>query len=562
MEKYGCIYKITNSINNKVYIGKTTQKIHNRLSQHIQGAFSGKHNTKFYNSIAKHGGDKFKIDILDYYDDNDSLNKAEINEIAHYDSFEKGYNSTLGGDGGYNSKSVEKCSIPVVCLNTGRKYKNCREAGSDLNISFKLINQVCRGNKRKAKGYVFDYDTVRIDDILDFQAKRGGIQKQNKNNKIYDMNSNLLYCGFTEAAQKTTLSDGTIRNHCYGLVKNPRFRFNNITKSLIIGDWHCKINNLKESQNLMDFIIETSQKEQVDSIIFMGDQLDTHAIIRVEVLHFWDKNLKILNLICPTYLLIGNHDMKGDNQTTALDMNSMSVFKQSNVLYENIHIIDTPSELEGILLMPYFKKESDFLTSAQEFYQSGCEKIMLAHQTFTGATYENGFYAEDGIDPALVPQEVIVSGHIHKQQKIGKCSYVGTPKWDSISDANEDKGIWIYEWNCDKSIKDSKFISTAGVVTPIYKHTVNEGDEEPELIKEARNYIEFIGKSAWITKMKKKYKNKAQIKARPTDRKHVSIVREGLLNINLYLKEHFEVIDGVEKDDIKVYLEKLNEPTT
>ena len=185
---------------------------------------------------------------------------------------------------------------------------------------------------------------------------------------------------------------------------------------------------------------------------------------------------------------------------------------------------------------------------------------MVAHQTFTGATYENGFYAEDGIDPELVAQDQIISGHIHKQQQIGKCWYQGTPKWDTMSDANEEKGIWIYEHNEDGSVKSKKFISTAGVVTPIFKHVVNEGDAEPELLPNAKNYIEFIGKSAWITKMKKKYKGKAHIKAKPSDRKSARLIdKDKTETVNDFLFNHFTTVDGVNKEDIKNYLEKLNE---
>ena len=328
-------------------------------------------------------------------------------------------------------------------------------------------------------------------------------------------------------------------------------------KIMYVGDYHCQVGNLKDCRKLMDFIIENIKKKEVDTVIFLGDQFHTHAIVRLEVQKFWYESLRLLNLTCPTYLLVGNHDMKGDNESSASDINSMMGFNAENILLENINIIDKPTNIDGIGMLPYYKDKEQFLKDCQELYDNGVTELIIAHQTFTGATYENGFYAEDGIDPEIVPQKAIISGHIHKQQQIGKCDYPGTPKWDKMSDANEDKGIWIYTHNKDCSVKSKKFISTKKVVTPIYKIVVNEGDEEPKLVKNARNYIEFVGKSAWITKMKKKYKNKAQIKARPTDRKRVKFEGKDVQTIKDYLFNSFEVVDGVKKEDIGIYLEGL-----
>lgn len=330
-----------------------------------------------------------------------------------------------------------------------------------------------------------------------------------------------------------------------------------MTKILRVGDPHIKVSNLKDAEALMDFVIKTAQEREVNVIEFLGDLFHTHAVVRLEVMDFWRKYFDWIDALSfiECRVLVGNHDQPGSREKEQI-MNSLNVFEDN----EWRTIINKPMILKGIAYIPYMSDETAFLKASHDLHKEGATALLVAHQTFTGATYENGFYAEDGIDPALVAQDYIVSGHIHKRQEIGKCWYQGTPKWDTMSDANENKGIWIYEHNEDGSIASKEFISTAEVVTPIYKHTVNEGDEEPKLIEGAKNYIEFIGKSAWITKMKKKFKGKAQIKARPTDRKSVKIDSKSLLSISEYLLKDFEVIDGVDKNDVKQYLEKLNEP--
>jgi len=333
-------------------------------------------------------------------------------------------------------------------------------------------------------------------------------------------------------------------------------------KILRVGDPHIKVSNLKDAESLMDFVIETAKKHEVPTIEFLGDLFHTHAVLRVEVVDFWQRvfnKIEFEGIECR--VLVGNHDQPGSREKEQI-MNALNIFVPEDGGVDSLRtIINKPVIIDNIAYIPYMSDETAFLKASHDLHdQAGGEKLLVAHQTFTGATYENGFYAEDGIDPALVAQDAIISGHIHKQQEIGKCWYQGTPKWDTMSDANEDKGIWIYEHNKDGSVSSKEFISTAKVVTPIYKHTVNEGDEEPKMVKNARNYIEFIGKSAWITKMKKKYKGKASIKARPTDRKSVKIDSKNLVSINEYLSKSFEVIDGVDKKDVSDYLEKINEP--
>jgi len=326
-------------------------------------------------------------------------------------------------------------------------------------------------------------------------------------------------------------------------------------KILRVGDPHVMVSNLKDSQALMNFVIETAKKEKVDRVEFLGDQFHTHAVVRVEVLDFWRRSFERLSSEeIVTFALVGNHDQPGSREKEQV-MNSLDVL--SNIGY--VTIINKPIERNGIAYIPYMSDKDAFLKASAELHKNGATKLLIAHQTFTGATYENGFYAEDGIEPELVHQDKIISGHIHKQQQLGKCFYPGTPKWDTMSDANEDKGIWIFEHNEDGSVKDKKFISTKDVVTPIYKHVFVEGEEEPVFIDGARNYLELLGKAAWITKMKKKYKGKAQIKARPTDRKSVKIERDGLISVGSYVDNFFEPIDGVSKKEVKSYLESLNE---
>lgn len=103
----GYIYIVRNDINDNVYIGKTVQSLNERLRQHINRSNSDDEHGKshFHNAIRKYGAEHFYINELYKYesDDTDELNKhlyeKEKEFIQKFDSYNNGYNSTLGGEG-------------------------------------------------------------------------------------------------------------------------------------------------------------------------------------------------------------------------------------------------------------------------------------------------------------------------------------------------------------------------------------------------------------------------------------------------------------------------------
>lgn len=90
----GIIYKVTNKVNGKSYIGQTRYTLEFRWRQHQHK----KDNTYFHNAIRKYGVENFNIEILEECNYED-LNSKEIFYIAKFDTFKNGYNLTIGGDG-------------------------------------------------------------------------------------------------------------------------------------------------------------------------------------------------------------------------------------------------------------------------------------------------------------------------------------------------------------------------------------------------------------------------------------------------------------------------------
>ncbi len=92
-----CIYKYTNKINNKVYIGQTSN-ISIRKYQHEYHAFKLKTLYPIYNAFRKYGIDNFTLEILEECEKEFS-NEKEMYYINLFDSTNgvKGYNLQDGG---------------------------------------------------------------------------------------------------------------------------------------------------------------------------------------------------------------------------------------------------------------------------------------------------------------------------------------------------------------------------------------------------------------------------------------------------------------------------------
>jgi len=319
---------------------------------------------------------------------------------------------------------------------------------------------------------------------------------------------------------------------------------------LRVGDPHVQISNLKDSEKLIDFIIDTAITRKVMNVEFLGDLFHTHAVLRIEVIDFWQKSFRKIaasNINCT--VLVGNHDQPGSREKEQ-EMNALNIFN----IHDNIVIINKPSEMLGTAYIPYISDRQTFIDAAKQLYDQGATELLVAHQTFTGAQYENGFFSEEGIDPALIPQKQIISGHIHKSQQVGKCFYPGTPKWDTMADANEPKGIWIFTHADSGEYIDKEFISTSEIVTPIICYDIKEGDDLPEINPSARNYITLEGKTAWINKVKPKLKG-CNIKIKSTDRAVNKINTN--LSIDKYLESEFEPVAGIDKEELKQFITNI-----
>lgn len=106
----GYIYKITNKINGKSYIGKTNN-LRRRWNEHKWG----KGGTAILNkAFKKYGVSNFEFSLVEKREFatkeelNKELSQMEIDYVAKFKTYRKGYNATIGGEGAVGHSVTEE----------------------------------------------------------------------------------------------------------------------------------------------------------------------------------------------------------------------------------------------------------------------------------------------------------------------------------------------------------------------------------------------------------------------------------------------------------------------
>lgn len=93
METTYCIYKITNTVNNKIYIGKTKRRLCNRMSDHRYFAKKGS-SSPISRAISKYGWENFTVEVIETCASEEDMNQKEVDVILECKSTDPmiGYN--------------------------------------------------------------------------------------------------------------------------------------------------------------------------------------------------------------------------------------------------------------------------------------------------------------------------------------------------------------------------------------------------------------------------------------------------------------------------------------
>lgn len=156
------IYKITNDINGKIYIGKTERTPGIRFKEHCRDYRNKSHESRpLYKAMEKYGVEHFHCEIIEQ---TDYPEEREKYWIEYYQSFKVGYNATLGGDG----KSYIDYDLIISTYN---EIKNIRKVSKLLSIDEGTISKVLKNHNI----YILSSSETRSKKVAKIDIKTGEI---------------------------------------------------------------------------------------------------------------------------------------------------------------------------------------------------------------------------------------------------------------------------------------------------------------------------------------------------------------------------------------------------
>lgn len=167
------VYKITNLINNKVYIGITTIDPEKRKKQHFSIKRSGC--PRLVKAFKKYGIENFEWKILDQASTIQELTKKEVNYIFQFKSNNPKYGYNILSGGFTNEGAIESRKTEIYDAKTGEVFDSIKKASEFYNIPKEQISLQLRGRQNQVHGFSFKY--------LDKQ-KQISIQEKIRHRKI------------------------------------------------------------------------------------------------------------------------------------------------------------------------------------------------------------------------------------------------------------------------------------------------------------------------------------------------------------------------------------------
>lgn len=255
----GTIYKLTNKIDEKFYIGQTKRPVNQRFIEHMR---ADDHCIKLNAAVKKYGKNNFFLEIIDTAETLEELNLKEISYIKAFDAINKGYNLLSGGS---NRPMTQEIKDKISKSQIGRKptekalkallesnkikiyqysltgeflksYDCIKTARETIKLPKSNIGAVASGKRRTAGNFQWRYHLS--DNIGPVRNKlnpnlKGNRRRPEKSIELIDKNGQILkkYKSITEATKEFDISVGGIaavcrkqRNSVYGLL----FRFSEI----------------------------------------------------------------------------------------------------------------------------------------------------------------------------------------------------------------------------------------------------------------------------------------------------------------------------------------------
>lgn len=222
------VYLITNLINDKKYVGITHNTIEHRFEEHLQKSRCKNGTWILHRALRKYGQENFKIELLEDNIDKQQIGDKETYYINLYDTYNNGYNMTLGGAGtsGYkHPKGFVKTYIDkIITLERNAKISQSLKGKSftqshktNLSISMKEFHKT-HDNSFKGK-----HHTQHTKDLIGAKNTKHQVLMLDKlTNEVLQEFDNAMKAAkwIIKSQSRATKADtirGAIVRHCMGI---------------------------------------------------------------------------------------------------------------------------------------------------------------------------------------------------------------------------------------------------------------------------------------------------------------------------------------------------------
>lgn len=230
-----------------------------------------------------------------------------------------------------------------------------------------------------------------------------------------------------------------------------------MAKLLYIGDLHWGHRNgdkpTAEYQLRVfdEFIFPLIKKYNIKTVLQSGDFFDARKAIRHDTMELVREHIIPKTKGQDWHVIVGNHDM---HMRESIFPNSIQELLSQ---YPNFHIYNSPEtvDFDGIKIdmIPWICRDNR--KQVLDFISDSTSKLCLGHFELAGFEYYRGIESQGDNSAFLSNYSQVWSGHFHTMSKKGHIQYIGTPYQLTYGDADDDRGVWLY----DTDTGDFEFIS-------------------------------------------------------------------------------------------------------
>lgn len=229
------IYKFTNKLNGKSYIGVTNRGFNTRLQEHILASSNPKF--KFHQALKKYSIDNFNYEILvEDIGTKDEANRLEIYYVTIFDSYKNGYNMTQGGGNRGEFKHSDESRAKMSKAHSGKKLSESQKEKLRLASTGRIMSEDVKLKLSLAnKGKPFTKDRCK-----NISHSLIGKRTKDKNSSaikvnIYDTNGFLMFIcngNFESVCKTNNLPTKALRKSYYNNGK-PIYQGHTIKKEVL-----------------------------------------------------------------------------------------------------------------------------------------------------------------------------------------------------------------------------------------------------------------------------------------------------------------------------------------